>query len=287
MSDYMELKIHAEGSAFVDNSNLRSVINLLDSYEITFSECLKKSVGSHKVIHGGLYPKLKLKAIERGSLDVRLVTDVTAAIAPLAPQIFGYAWQLYKSAYDLITIATRHFKTQGTPMTIRIENSPGATVNIINGDQVVVNQDTFDTACSMHKFFDKIAKLIKNREADKILVETDQPEYPEQIQFDRTNQDNFELPSSDITEDTPVEFECDIYRFNKKTLNGSLEFEDQDEVLIRPFKASRDHYHDCLNAFRAPRAKVKALREVETNALGETKVKKFHILSIKPIFGDS
>ncbi len=167
-------------------------------------------------------------------------------------------------------------------MTININNSPGTVVNVVNGDQVTTSRDVFDAAVSIHPFLDKIAKLVKTRKADRVVMRANRPDLQQQVQFDRTNQDSFQLPSANIIEEDPVEFECNIYRFNKKSLKGVLEFYDEDEVQIRPFMTGRDLLDDCMEAFKAPRANFIAHKEVTTNALGETKIKKFHLVAITP-----
>ena len=278
----MELRVYAEGISFRKNSDLKPLLDLMNSYEVTYSYCLGKSAVFHD-IEASLQPRLKLTSFNHGSIDIRLITEVATAVAPVAPQLFGYAWQLYKSGFDLVSIATRYFKREGKPAMINIENSPGVMINIINGEQVSVNRDVYDTASGNHKSFNKIASLIKNGLAEIISIGYKENEVVGQIEFNRSNQDDFYLPKTDIFEAEPIEFECTIYRFNKKSLNGTLEFNDQNETLIRPFKISRDIINDCIEALKAPSAKVTAYRELEKNALGESKIKKFHIDSISPI----
>ena len=165
---------------------------------------------------------------------------------------------------------------------ININDSPGAMVNIVKSDQIITNQDSYDTASAIHRALDKIAGLIRNFKAEKIILESDFPEPQSRLQFDQGNQDNFLLPVAESFEETPVEFECNIYRFNKKSLNGFLEYFDREEIKNLPFKANENLLESCLDAFRAPRVKVTAYREMEINALGETKIKKVHLISVSP-----
>jgi hypothetical protein len=279
----MELSIYAEGSGFRGKSDLKSVIDLLSGYEVAFGYCLQRASISRDVIPRALHPKIRLRTMAPGSLDIRLVTDLAAAITPLAPQIFGQAWQLYKAGYDLIAIATKYFNEKGAPMTITISDSPGATVNVINGHQVNTSPEVLKTAVHNHKFLDKIAGLIKIGKADRITMGANHPEPFEQLEFNRTNKNSFHLPSIDMLDETPIEFECSIYRFNKKTLKGYLEYYDREDAQIIPFETSRPLLDDCLDAFKADRASVSAQKEISTNALGEIKIKKFHLLSINTI----
>ena len=276
----MKLSIYAEGPGFRDNSEIEAVIDLLKGYEVGLHYCLKRSANTHDVHVSIHYPKLKLNYAGSGSIDISLVTDVAAAIAPLAPQIFGYGWQLYKAAFDIVSIATQYFKKTGKPIMIHIENSPGTEVNIVNGDQVKTHRDVFDSALNIHKMLGKIASLIKGHKAEKIIMEADLPDPQNRIQFDQSNHDDFFLPSTDTLDETPVEFECNIYHFNKRTLNGWLEYYDEEELQRRQFTASEDTLEACLDCFRASKVKATAHREMEVNALGETKIKKFHLIAV-------
>ena len=91
------------------------------------------------------------------------------------------------------------------------------------------------------------------------------------------------VPSAEIIEDDPIDLECSIYRFNKKSLKGSLEFHDGEQVQIRPFTIPEELLDDCMESFTENYANVTALREIEKNAIGETKVKKFHLITITPV----
>jgi len=279
----MKLRIYAEGPGFKDNSELEAVIDLLKGYEVGLHYCLKRSANTHDVHVSVHYPKLRLNYAGPGSIDISLAIDVVAAIAPLAPQIFGYSWRLFKAAFDLVSIATQYFKKKGKPIMIHIENSPGTEVNIVNGDQVKTHRDVFDSALNIHKMLEKIAALIKGHKAERIIMEADHPEPQIRIQFDQSNQDDFLLPSTDTIDETPVEFECNIYHFNKRTLNGWLEYYDEEELQRRQFAASENILEACLDCFRAPRVIATAHREMEVNALGETKVKKFHLVAVSLI----
>ena len=104
----MKLKVYAQGPEFRERTDFESLLELMNNYETTYNYCLKRSAVSHKIAVS-LRPRLKLISFGPGSVDIHLITEVVAAVAPLAPQIFGYAWQLYKAGYDIISIATQQF----------------------------------------------------------------------------------------------------------------------------------------------------------------------------------
>lgn len=168
-------------------------------------------------------------------------------------------------------------------MIFNIQDSHGTTVNIVNGDQVNTTRDVFEATSKIHPFLDKIASLIRRDKAERIVLEAESEERFPEIPFDRSNQNAFKVPSAEIIEDDPIELDCSIYRFNKKSLQGSLEFHDGEQVQIRPFIISEELLGACMKSFTEPYAKVTALREIEKNAIGETKVKKFHLITITPV----
>jgi hypothetical protein len=276
----MELKIYATGRYFGKSADLGSTVELLDSYERAFTQCLKRACISNRVRADKAY--LKIASVVPGSLDVALVTEVAAAISPLAPQIFGYAWDLYKSAFDLIAIATARFNEKGRPMNITISNSPGAAVNVVNGDQVNTTKDVLDVAAAIHPQLERIAKLIKSGKADRIQMGVSNATNQPLIDFNPENKSRFEMPEADAYEQEPIGIECEIFRFNKKTLLGTLEIEIDQKTRPVPFSVAPLLRDECIEAFKASRLNVLAHREMTLNALGESKIKKLHIIQIQP-----
>lgn len=279
----MDIRIYAEGSGFGESSDLDSVIDLLSGHNSAFGFCLKKSADTYRVRRINEYPVMKITRLSPGSIDIHLITEIAAALAPLAPQVFKHAWDLYKAGYDLISIATRHFNEKREPMPINIINSPGTVVNIINGTQVNTSPDVYQSAGAIHKFLDRIASLVKFEKADHVLLEAGEPADPEDvIHFDAGNKDAFSVSSVDILDQHLIEFECSIYRFNKKSMEGLLEYCDEDtgNYMFKPFTAKDCSLEDCMNAFRSTMVRVAATREFSVNALGEKSIKKFHLINI-------
>jgi hypothetical protein len=274
----MKLKVYVDGPAFVDGSDLDSFLDILTNYKLAFGNCLQQSAKASDVPKP-LQPTLRISTVSKGSLNIDLVTQATAAIAPLAPQIFGHAWQLYKAAYDLIGIVSGYFKRTGNQMTITINNSPGAVVNVVTGNQVSTTQQVLDAACSVFPYFEKLCDLIGRRKANKIIMQTEEDDAPE-ILFDEQNAGLYKLPATDATDSEPVEFECNIYRFNVRTLNGNMECFDGDVSTNRPFIAKDNLIDACIDALKSETVNVKAIRDMEVNALGETKIIRFRLLDV-------
>lgn len=275
----MDLKIHAVGGVFDRASELRSVVDLLQNYELIMDKSLNTACITSGVSPGEV--DIKMNIARPGTLNVDLIMEVTAAVAPLAPQIFNHAWLYLKAACDLVTIASKHFKESGRPVTIHIDNSPNASVNvnIVGGNQVHTTGSVLDVARSIHPFLDKIAQLIKRNKAETVTLETGMKDYSV-IEFNRRNQNDFYIPEADISEDIPIELECEFYRINKKNMNGYLQYDEDEKQIVKPFVLDPELINTALDAFKDTRVKVLAYREIATNALGESKIKRFYIIDI-------
>ena len=276
----MKVRIYAKGPGFRESADLKSVINIMDGYGAGFDFCLKKSFIAHKITTEIPVPVVAFIGAQPGSLDIQLVTQIVAAIAPLAPQIFGNAWTLYKSAYDLVGLAVNFFRREQRSINITVADSPDASVLVLSDNQVSVTKDVYEAALKFHKDLNKIASIVKSGVADQIIIEPDKPELPLPVRFYAQNKNDFDVPSSSELEKVSIDFECTIIRFHKKTMNGSLEIIKDELRENFSFTIEPHLYEDCIKAFSVDLVKVTALREYETNALGESKIKSFHLTTI-------
>lgn len=282
----MLLHVHATGSHFEDDSDLQSTLEMLFAYKEAFGWCVEKSSAVNGITAVSERPRLKVRAIRAGSLDIDLALQSVIATAGAVPQIFGYAWELYGAASQLIEIVTGFFNNTGRPMTIHIQESPGATVNVVNGDQVNVTNDALHAAQSTHPAFDKIAKLVKDGRADRIRTSFTDSHDIRPVEIHHNNANRFKVGTEMVTDDDSSEVLCDIFRFNKKTLVGQLEFFPDGEPRTCSFKANEHIVDDCITALRQTRTRISARKQFETNALGETKIKKFFIDDILPFVSE-
>ncbi len=277
----MDIQIYANGGNFQrKSSDLKSAIQLLECYENTYSQCLKLSSAKHGLVPVQVKSSIRLTEITQGSLLVKIVTETGAAIAPLAPELFNYTWLLYKAGYDLIGIVTKYFRRNQEPMQVNIQDSEiNAPVIVVSGDGRACNVtgDVFLAASAMHKTLPKYAEFIENRNAEDIKISSPGQQ---SLVFDSENYQNYKRYSKKAKESEPVEIQCNITRFNKKTLNGVLEIYEEEEIFIKPFSVSPDIVDDCLDAFKADLVTISAIREVEINALNETSVIRYHAIDI-------
>lgn len=278
----MEIQIYAAGKSFKKSSNeIKSLISVLNNYESSYNYCLKLAAEKYKIVPAQLQATIRLRTLQPGSALINVATEIANAVAPLAPQIFNHTWLLYKSAYDLIGIATRYFKKAEEPMKIEIKDSPGAMVNIINGDQCLTSPDVFLAASSIQKGFSQYADLVEKGKADNINIKAiDHTDYG-QLEFNKQNYKDYKGYTQKHTDTNLVDLECNIIRFNKRTMKGLLEIYTGDTSISKPFIAKAGTPENYLDAFKAPLVTITAEKELEVNALGETTVILYHAVEVK------
>jgi hypothetical protein len=235
----------------------------------------------YNIIPAQLQATIRLRTLQPGSALIKVATEMATAVAPLAPQIFNHTWLLYKSAYDLIGVATKYFKKADEPMKIEIKDSPGAMINVINGDQCLTTPDVFLAASSIQKGFSQYADLVEKGKADNINIKAiDRPDYG-QLEFNKQNYKDYKGRTKKYTDENLVSLACNIIRFNKKTMKGILEIYTGDTSISKPFIAKSGATDDYIDAFKAPLVTITAERELEVNALGETTVLSYHAVNVK------
>lgn len=278
----MSFKLIIDGPAFGERSDLAASIITFQTIESVLNAAIRRASMAYDVrpLH---LPKLQLGKVTSGSLDIQFLADFVAAVSPLAPQLLERTFQIIESSGALITMATEHFRVENKPLNIKVVNSPGALVFAPAGNNITVSGDIFHTASDSHKPLDKLAGIIRDQKAEKVRLVSHEKNL---ITLDRKNKNSFNVIPQLIKDTTPVELEVSFYRFNKRTMKGSLEILESEKPELRPFEIDQDDpelFEACMEAFVAPRTKIIAHREVEQNALGELKVKKFHLLEVTPL----
>ncbi|WP_457571280.1 hypothetical protein [Desulfovulcanus sp.] len=262
----MAIKLCARGRLFEGHADLSATVDLLGSYELIYSYCLEIAGKAHDIYPAELRSRLTIANIESGSLIFDLLTDVAGAIAPLTPDICQYAWDVFKYSYEFITIATDFFTRNNRAMSIHIEinNSPNAHTTIFppiisnNGSHVRIHPDVLSCAQKHHKNYNNLASLIKNSQAREIEISSDD----DHVIFSSENQNKFDVKSITVQDDNTTQFYCNIYRLNVKSLNGYLEYNDeQGNAVIRPFNVPEEILPACIEALRFDLVEVIAVPE--------------------------
>lgn len=288
--DNFHFDINIKGPEFKENSaSLYSTLQILDGYRESFNVCLEIAT-KHYASKTKLTvpPSIKLESAQTGSLDVSTIIDIigvaSGTIAPFVPDMVLYAWQLYQKSHEFVSAAVKFFTETGHPVTINVDNSPGAVtlVNVGNGT-INVSPDVLYASRQNHKSLERIAKQIQHKNADTIDIfpsENIEPEH-KKISFHKENENSFSVKSTETLDTDPIPILCGLYSLNTRTLNGRLEILEDKESRILPFSISDDSIlKDCVDGLKAKTSTVFAIREMEKNALGETRIKKIHITGI-------
>jgi hypothetical protein len=163
-------------------------------------------------------------------------------------------------------------------MNINVENSPGAQVFVSgNGDVVNVPEQYFNAAKRIHKFLDKVAKLVERAAAQQIEITTDFTEAAPSLDFDQENQNLFEVKFKEQLQEAPYDFECNIYKLDVKNNTGRLEYYDEVEEknIWKDFEFESNLAEKCAQALSAQRIIANVNPFFKINAFDKRTVKKF------------
>lgn len=298
MQESYEINLHVSGKAYTeDSASLSSALVVLKGYEESYSHCLR--IAARKFTtekdHFPL-PRIGLVESKTGSLDVTTALDIAAIAAPLAPQVpamVQYSLDLYKNAGDLIGIATSFFNKTNEPVTITIDNSPGAVVipiiNIGNGTIKISDPAILEAAKLLHPGLNSMAGQITTNQVDTISVSATIPGTDNEItalSMSEKNQSAYKVRSKITVSDTLQKIKCSIYSFNKRSGKGSLDSLEDSASKYYPFEIQDIDETELIDALFAVYSKVSVTKEMRINALGEEVIKKIYIHAIENIYDE-
>ena len=278
------IELHVSGKAFKkSSSSLPSAINILQGYEESFQFCLNQAAPKFSTTQlPHIDTAIALTATESGTLTVQTIVEALPAVVPILPGLVYYAWDLYGKVQELIKIASMFFNKHGSPIKMHIENSPGASPTIIisqDHSSVVVTPDILHAARATHKALNMISREVADDNADSILIGTPYNMAP--IEINKENHHLYAMPVKTFTEDDPIKIDCSLYSLNIHSMNGRLELFDKEEIRYIPFTIKDGNVSDYIAGLDAEKTTVFALREMQTNALGEKTIKKLHLIGIE------
>ena len=120
----------------------------------------------------------------------------------------------------------------------------------------------------------------KGRLTISIIKAIDHLDYG-RLEFNKQNYKDNKGHTQKHTDANLVGLECNIIRFNKRTMKGILEIYTGNTSISKPFIAKAGATEDYIDAFKAPLVTITAERELEVNALGETTVLSYHAVNVK------
>lgn len=176
------------------------------------------------------------------------------------------------------------FNRTGAPPTINVQGD----VNVFNVDgnnnTIHVNSDIIGLARKSHKDLNALASSVQPGRVDTLELSADGDS--EKLYFDQSNRDGFKVEKVARQDQQPLDFGVNIFSFNKKSKNGRLEttVNDSEDPVSFAFNIVGDDemVERCIEALKVGYSHVSALREYEVNALGEKKIKTFHVYDVSP-----
>lgn len=277
--------VHVEGETFSEGAPLEASALLLSNYSNSFGYCVRLAAWRLQVkTPAPVAMTVKLSSVTVGSLDVQTIVAAAAGVVPVlgnvdVQQIASYAWRVYKMASQFISMATKFFKRNQTPMSVNIIDSPGTIFNAGTGN-VTISKDVYDAARNIHQHLDGIATQVKQYRAAAISIGPSDDEHIEDrtpLLIDAENKDDFSVESTIEEEEQPRRLEgCRLYRLNRETRKGGLILAVEDEERKLPFEIHPDQEIDPYIEALIPgkHSTVLASSVLSVNALGERSLQK-------------
>jgi|GEM_PF-3569309 len=274
-------EIRTDGISYREGIPLGSAIAVLKNYGDIYDACLTESCVFNSISSADK-PIINVDSVQRGSGEFTLSVCAVSAITPFLPLVYQTSWDYFQKIYSLIETLNKYKRQYGKAMQLTITDSPGAVVVFSGRDTVTISEGLFRAAKIALGPFGNIAKYIKDdKDAYAKTYYAQKPEEQKSIQSD--NADDFISPDFTTRDDDPIELEVSIYKLNKKTLVGTLEYKEEDSVRNIPFVADQNIAVEAIMAMSANFCTIKAIPERRSNILGESKVIRLHIQAITNI----
>lgn len=274
-------EIRTDGISYREGIPVESAITMLKNYGEIYDACLTEACIFNSLSSRDK-PEIKVDSVQRGSGEFTLSVCAVSAITPFLPLVYQTSWDYFQKIYSLIQALNKYKQQHGKAMQLTITNSPGAVVVFSGRDTVTISEGLLRAAKTALIPFSNIAKYIKDdKDAYSKTYYAQKPEEQKSIQND--NADDFISSDFTIRDDEPIELEASIYKLNKKTLVGTLEYKDEDSVRNIPFVADQSVAVEAIMAMSANFCTIKAIPERRSNILGESKVIRLHIQNITNI----
>lgn len=271
-------KIITDGQSYANGIPLSAAVLVLENFGKVYDSSLTEACRSMNIAVPDT-PRIKVQSVREGSGNFDLALHAAAVVVPILPQVYQTAWEYFKNAHTLIQTLNEHKRNSGASMNIHIQESPGAAIIISGRDSIAVTRSLLDVAKAALPSFAAIAKAIR---ADRNAHATTyySQDYGAQKRITNENAEDFISEEFTTIDETEIEIEANIYKLNKKTLNGSLEFHDGDQIRTAPFVADKEVSVLAALALSSERCNITAKPERRVNILGESRIVRFHVSGI-------
>lgn len=279
MSDF---RFRMDGPIFDDGMPLPLALSSLQEVQAIFDKSYLVLAGGKKVTkkdRDQFY--LKTFNIRHGSLesDLQIVYEVAQytipAIAAHAPKDI---WDLTQQGWDFLKFIYGLAAKGERPM---YEARDNGTINVFNGENVrVYNSSVVKVGESSVNHWRALNhKLKEGRVETYSMGSSANPE----IELFSSEKTIFDNPTH--VDKVPVDVSCDIYDFNKRnnvgklTVTGNADIPEGDYAFTVVGDQDRIEY---ISSMAKPEVQAVVLKEVSIDPLGETRIKRLHIIEVHP-----
>lgn len=279
MSDF---RFKMEGPIFDNGIPLPLALASLQEVQAIFDKTYLALSGGRKISKKDREQfYLKTFNVKHGSLesDLHIIYEVAQytlpAIAAYSPHD---VWDLTQQGWDFLKYIYGIAAKGEKPMYEARDNS---TINVYNGDNIKVYNAPVITIGELSvNHWRSLNHKLKEGQVNSYSMGT--PNKPE-IKLSSCDKNIFDNPIH--IDKIPVEVNCDIYDFNKRnnagklTVAGCSDISEGDYLFTVVGDQDRIEY---ISSMAKPEVKAVVLKEVSIDPLGETRIKRLHIIEVHP-----
>lgn len=274
MEEDFSIRLYAKGPIFREGLTTKDALKVLYNFSEIYEYCIERA--NNKFADGEQFivdPQLKIEYIKNGSLSSLLFVDFPAAYAMIKPLINGYSWGLFKESFKFVRSSIELIKTKNETPRVIVKDSPDAIV-FVAGRDIVVPPSVFDVA---KKKFENISKLADSVSPGNALFLDMKKVGPnnkvlDKVKIDLASSEFYQLEPKEFVPEDEHEILCSIYKFNKRSLLGSLETEIDGTTRTFNFEAQNGNISDYLESMKRERVKARVKQKLQVNAFGERKI---------------
>lgn len=271
-----------EGPIFEDGMPLPLALSSLQEVQAIFDKTYLVLSGGRKITKKDREQfYLKTFNIKHGSLetDLQIIYEVAQYTLPaIAAYYPNDVWDLTKQGWEFLKYIYGLASKGEKPMYEARDNS---TINVYNGDNIQVYNAPVITIGELSvNHWRSLNHKLKQGQVNNYSMGN--PESPE-IHLKSFDKNIFDNPTH--IDKTPVEINCDIYDFNKRnnagklTVTGSSDVSEGDYSFTVVGDQDRIEY---ISSMAKPEVTAVVLKEVSIDPLGESRIKRLHIIEVHP-----
>lgn len=280
------ISLKIEGPIIRDPYPLHEIISILSDFHSIIDQSYLVLTDKKRMSRSDrLNYQILASYAKTGSYIQELIIACAAAfplLVNITPQLTSsYIWNTTKDAFNFLKTVIG-LRREGKEIKMSGPNNQGIIVITSPGSQPInINQTIFNVADKSEEHYKRMSEHIGAGHIDQINA-TDTK--TEGILL-TTKEKKLFNPETKI-EDTPVEFICNVFDFNKEKLAGKLRVEDGQPLPPREYNFSligEQDYIPYIMAMTKPKVIFKCLPEIEIHTTGSKNISRLQAISIKDV----